>query len=182
MNICIQVNLGCISQGGKKPKKVISDACDKAARAIQEEELRERRIHSLKYMPVHGDDVSYRQFLDGSPKSSILASFRLGNAGLGNRDTPSIKVCPACNMGPNNELHLVFECKALEGVRRAHSDTLNEAQDQKHFNTEDPRKLASFLGGDFSNREQLMKRAALLESLLIEFNESTKMQRVNVAL
>ena len=60
--------------------------------------------------------------------SRMLSRFRVMNVGLGNRDTyyreyavfvdqGRVVVCPLCSKGPNNEIHLVMECRVLKSER-----------------------------------------------------------------
>ena len=97
--------------------------------------------------------------------SNILAKFRLGNANLGNKESPAILTCPCCQAGPNNELHLVFECNAMAHLKRDMQHILNEAVDQQRFASSNPRKLQSFLGGDHASPKTLGERGIFLDIL-----------------
>ena len=52
---------------------------------------------------------------------SSIASFRLSNAGLGNRrpipGLPRLKVCPHCNDHPLDEPHLLFSCRIMKDAQ-----------------------------------------------------------------
>ena len=129
------------------------------------EDLSRQRQHSLRYLPRYAATGQRQGYLDYPEGSSTLASFRLGNANLGNRENPKIINCPACLNGQNNELHLVFQCKAMEQVRVDMRQVFDEAVDQRRFRPDDPRKLQSFLGGDSPTLKVYRERATLLEKL-----------------
>jgi len=52
---------------------------------------------------------------------SSIASFRLSNAGLGNRrqipGLPRLKVCPLCTDHPLDESHLLFNCRVMKDAQ-----------------------------------------------------------------
>ena len=54
--------------------------------------------------------------------SQVISKFRMGVAGLGNKiprkGYNQVSVCKLCNSGPNNELHIVTYCPALQEVRK----------------------------------------------------------------
>ncbi len=97
--------------------------------------------------------------------SSILAKFRLENANLGNKESPPILICPCYKAGPNNELHLVFECNAMTHLRPDMQHILDEAIDQQRFASSDSRKLQSFLGGDYAPLKKISERGIFLDIL-----------------
>ena len=51
----------------------------------------EQRLHSLRSYPQYLDCMGKQAYLD-IPGSQTLAQFRLGDAGLGNRDTPTVEM------------------------------------------------------------------------------------------
>ena len=86
------------------------------------------RNHSLKAYPeltaTGKPQASHRQatgkpqtYLSGVKDRKIITKFRLGDAGLGNRSSKPIKLCPMCKAGENNEPHLVFECPEVQSIR-----------------------------------------------------------------
>ena len=72
-----------------------------------------------------------------------------------------------CQAGPNNELHLVFECTAMSNLRNEPwmQSVLNEAKDKERIATSDNRKLQSFLGGDLASAKTLWNRGTFLSIL-----------------
>ena len=92
---------------------------------------------------------------------------------IGNRFRPQVLICPACKEGPNNELHLVFDCSALTPLRNHMEHILEEATDHKRFLPSDNRKLCSFLGQDLAPKKTLEKRGIFLSILLEKFKELT---------
>ena len=111
--ICREFNIGDVLSEGSSPVKYIKKKVSEKEKLDSASALEELARHSLKYLPEYSDRAGVQSYIDGSEESAILASFRLGNAGLGNRSTPKIVLCPVCREGPNNELHLVFECEPL---------------------------------------------------------------------
>ena len=164
-SIFIESKVGNVLKDGKKPEVNIKLAMDKLEKDKMINLLKEHRKHSLKYFPEYPDGMGRQKYLDRTDDSSTLAKFRLGNAGLGNRDNPPVLTCPGCQNGPNNELHLAFECHAMDHLRDDMKDILEEAKGQKKYGNTDPRKLQSFLGGDFATPEILKKRGAYLSIL-----------------
>ena len=116
-------------------------AVDKYSKDKSIKTLKEHRSHSLKYLPEYPDKMGRQKYLGNSVYSSTLAKFRLGNANLGNKESPAILVCPCCQAGPNNELHLVLECKAMAHLKQDMQHILDEAIDQQRFALTDYRKL-----------------------------------------
>ena len=134
---------------------------------LLESELSQHRLHSLKYLPDF-PSVGIQEYLDGSEASITLTKFRMGNAGLGNRSTPRVLVCPNCNNGLNNELHLAFECSSMGNLRQYPwmAQVLDQAIEHKKYDFKDPKKLKSFLGGDFASKKVLLERGTFLSILL----------------
>ena len=119
----------------------------------------------------------YRQsYINGSEEASIITKFRLGHANLGNRTNTPVLLCPSCSKGPNNELHLAFECEALSHLRQEPEmkAIMDEAKDQQRFAVNDPKKLKSFLGNDFASDKTLLKRGTFLKKLRQKHLENLK--------
>ena len=105
LKIHSKCKVGNIMGNDRSPLQNVVKAVENYTEDILASELSQHRMHSLKYLPDH-PSVGVQNYLDGSDASITLTKFRMGNARLGNRSTPQIKVCPTCNNGPNNELHL----------------------------------------------------------------------------
>ena len=161
-NIFIECKVGNVLKDNRKPETNIRLAVDTLERTTCNKLLQEHRKHSLKYFPQYPNGMGRQNYLDSTENSSILANFRLGNAGLGNKNSPPALICPGCLSGPNNELHLAFECHAMDHLRVDMKHILDEALEHKKFGNRDPRKLQSFLGGDFASANILRKRGTFL--------------------
>ena len=165
LEICREFSIGDVLSKGGSPARYIKQRVSEREKLDIAKALEELTKHSLKYLPEYADKAGMQSYMDGSEESFVIASFRLGNAGLGNRSTPKIEVCPVCKEGPNNELHLVFECRPLEFLRYTMGDVFHETDQHHQFEADDPRKLQNFLGGDNAGRKTLKKRASLLMRL-----------------
>ena len=82
------------------------------------------------------------------------------------------RLCPIT--GPNNELHLAFNCTAMDSLRQEPwmKEVLHEAIGKENFNADDPTKLGHFLGGDSCSEETLHNRGKYLNILLQKHLES----------
>ena len=131
-NINIKCNVGFVLKDGHSPKKNVELAVDKYSHQKMSSGLAEHRAHSLRYFPDYPDDMGRQKYINFSDSSSTLTKFRLGNANLGDKETPAILICPSCQVGPNNELHLVFECNAMSNLRSDHwmQSVLNKQEAQ----------------------------------------------------
>ena len=67
------------------------------------------RTHSLRAFPDFKNQGKPQDYLLHTNKQNIITSFRLGDAGLGNRSMNPIKLCPVYKIGNNTEAHLVFQ-------------------------------------------------------------------------
>ena len=76
-------------------------------------DINEKRKHSLRCYPEYPDGLGLQEYLKGEREIKTLSQFRLGIAGLGERNDPPIKMCPTCNNVPNTESHLVFRCQSV---------------------------------------------------------------------
>ena len=159
--------VGFILKDGLTPKKNVELSVDKFFYQEMATTLTAHRKHSLKYLPEYPDGMGRQRYINLSDSSSVLSKFRLGNANLGNKESPPILICPACHSGQNNELHLVFQCHALDNLRNEAwmKKVINQASDQERFNISDNRKLRSFLGGDHANQKLLRDRGTYLSIL-----------------
>ena len=126
--------------------------------------LLELRKHSLKYFPAYPDSWGRQRYINASPAATTLTKFRLGN-------TSPILICPCCNKGPNNELHLVFSCQAMDYLRASMSNIMTKAHDQNRFSINQNQKLQSFLGGDLADATTLLDRGNYLLILLQKHEE-----------
>ena len=126
-----------------------------------------QRNHSLKYFPSYPSGMGRQSYINYSEESSTISKFRLGNAELGNKDNPPILICPSCKNGPNDELHLVFSCPAMDSLREEvwMKTVLDEAVPEHSLKKDDPMTLRTFLGGDLCSAETLHKRGKFLSIL-----------------
>ena len=163
----LKCQVGFILKDGYTPKKNVELSVDRYFQQEMTSTLTDHRNHSLKYLPEYPEGVGRQRYITLTESSSVLAKFRLGNANLGNKESPPILICPACNSGQNNELHLVFQCHAMDNLRSEPwmQDILNQARDQERFDIFDNRKLRSFLGGDQANVKRLHDRGTYLSIL-----------------
>ena len=161
-----------------KPNKVI-EAISTFSHRTEIAKIKEQRDHSLKYFPNYPSGMGRQAYISYTEESSTISKFRLGNADLGNRDNPPILICPACNSGPNNELHLAFNCTAMDNLRQElwMKAVLDEAIGELNFDAEDPAKLGHFLGGDNCSLETLHNRGKFLNILLQKHLESKDKQQ-----
>ena len=176
--IFIESKIGNVLKDNRKPEANIRLAMDKLEKTTTINLLKEHRKRSLKYFPDYPDGMGRQKYLDRTDESSTLAKYRLGNAGLGNRNNPPVLICPGCLNGPNNELHLVFECQAMNHLRESMAHILEEAPEQKKFRNNDPKKLQSFLGGDFAPAKILKKRGTFLSILSQKLMELSNERKV----
>ena len=168
-----ECRIGNILKNGQTPENTIKQAIKQHDRTKLEATLTQHRSHSLKYFPNYPDGMGRQKYIKNTEASSTLAKFRLGDTDLGNRLNPPVLICPACKTGPNNELHLVFQCPAMSHLRQEMKHILEEANDQQRFSQSDNRKLCSFLGQDQASPKVLQKRGTYLSILLDKFRELT---------
>ena len=96
--------------------------------------------------------------------SSIITSFRLGDAGLGNRSRHPIKTCPMCKTGENTEAHLVFQCPSVQHIRNASNLPIPQVE---NINT----NLMQFLTCSNSTPSEIQEKTEFLNELLNYHNE-----------
>lgn len=73
----------------------------------------EHKAHSLKYYPAYHSGQK-QAYVNDSDQAKALARCRLGDIDLGQRDIIPIVHCPCCAVGPNNLMHLLFDCKLIK--------------------------------------------------------------------
>ena len=96
----IQALLGkCHIDPSMRPSE-ITKAMSKFSQQTEISKIKTQRDHSLKYFPSYPSGMGRQEYINFSEESSTISKFRLGNADLGNRDSPPIIICPACNNGP----------------------------------------------------------------------------------
>ena len=95
-----------------------------------------------------------------------LACFRLGDTGLGNRDTHPLKHCLLCSIGENKESHLVFSCPAMWDTIQKDCPLLQSFTEKTTSHGDPDAKLQSFLGGDLCSLTTLQQRGRELALLL----------------
>ena len=156
----------CHIDPSMRPREV-TNAISKFSHQTEISKIKTQREHSLKYFPDYPSGMGRQEYINYSEESSTISKFRLGNADLGNRDSQPVIICPACNNGPNNELHLSFNCTAMDNLRQEPwmKSVLDEALGKLRFDTDDPAKLSSFLGEDMCSVETLLNRGKFLSIL-----------------
>ena len=147
----------------RKGKKVITDATVSYFAARSHGIIDKQREHSLRCFPSYPSGLGIQEYLS-LPGAHTLAEFRLGDAGLGNRNSPSRDVCPLCRSGVNKESHLVFDCPATGDLRKE-DDVVMVFLSRTSAIKDSDEKLKLFVGGDFSSNEVLQKRCAFLKVL-----------------
>ena len=90
--------VGYILKDGHTPKKNVELAVDKFFQLEMSSMLTEHRKHSLKYLPEYPEGMGRQKYITLSESSSILTKFRLGNANLGNKDSPAIIISYALHV------------------------------------------------------------------------------------
>ena len=154
-----------------KPNKTVQEDIRKFVDEYESQtnfsDIKEKRQHSLRSYPEYPDGLGIQEYLKDEGGNKTLAQFRLGDAGLGNRNDPSIKICPTCNNGPNTESHLVFRCKSVVHLKDMMDNSIDMASfmEKTDFCQNDDDKLKLFVGGDFSKTEILTKRGTYLSIL-----------------
>ena len=136
--------------------------------------ITEQRKHSLRCFPAYPCGMGRQSYLTNSEASSTLSQFRLGNAELGNRDSPPVTICPACKNGQNTESHLVFECRAMDHLKAMMPEIMAEFE-SRNSNvqlTSNDERLKKFLGGDWPTTKTLEERGKYLSILKQKLVES----------
>ena len=130
----------------------------------------------MRCYPDYVNDPCIQEYLrdvEDIEDAKVLSQFRLGDAGLGNRDIPKVEICPACNNGPNIESHLVFECSSMDELRKLMEtwiDMSSFLENNKEISDIND-KLRMFLGNDWSSKDILHKRARYLSILKDKHSE-----------
>ena len=129
---------------------------------------------SLRWLPTYHKDRRPQEYLqiENEEVRQALTKFRLGNAGMGNREGARVNTCPACGNRANNESHLIFKCEAPEIRKVRDEPTIKDLMLDFHekypsINNQDE-ALKTFLKGE--NRD-LEKRGNLLVKMLKSFKE-----------
>ena len=105
----------------KEVNKLLSEAYNKT----DNEKVMGMREHSLRAYPRLNNSSSPRPHLAGRKGYKVITSFRLGDAGLGNKGLNPIVTCPICNKGTNNETHLVLKCDKVQTIRDYYAQFIN---------------------------------------------------------
>ena len=105
----------------KDTEKLLSEAYNK----IDTEKVLGMRKHSLRAYPRLNTTGNPRPHLAGRQGYKVITSFRLGDAGLGNKGPNPTVTCPICSKGRNNETHLVLECDKVQSIRDYYAQSTN---------------------------------------------------------
>jgi hypothetical protein len=128
--------------------------------------IEEQRAHSLRAYPIYKNQGKPQEYLLCTKNSSVLTSFRLGDAGLGNRSANPIRICPMCRTGSNSEAHLVFQCTSVSNIRSVWNFP-NVASPQDDAGA----MLQDFLNFKGVSTTEIKQRAEFLETL-VEYHNS----------
>ena len=144
---------------------------------------------SLDCMPFPGKGWKKSNYVNDTNESAVLAEFRGGNAKLGNKDSDmagcvpnhvngygQVDFCPACEEAEVSEQHVVIDCSSLVWERgncyKVKKQSLQEyIDDKKKQNNDSKLILRMLLGGDGSDRKELITRAKMLEELRLTYFE-----------
>ena len=110
---------------GATYKKEINKLLSEAYNKIDNEKLLGMREHSLRAYPRLNTTCIPRPHLAGRKGYKVITSFRLGDAGLGNKGPNPVVSCPICSKGRNNEAHLVLECDKVQTIREYYAQFIN---------------------------------------------------------
>ena len=157
--------------GDQKVKKRIAHKVQSMENKTIHQAIMDKKAHSLCCLPAYPMGSARQAYIDFSDESKTLAKFRLGDAGLGNRTNPAIQICPACNMGPNKESHLVFECTALASLRACMPELHTKVMKDTESYTDLDEKLTVLLGGEHDEASILLERGKYITILLDKFHE-----------
>ena len=150
----------------KNEKKAIIKAVTNWFHEDQEPQLLGK---SLVCLPQYPWAEKRREYIDGTEGATALALFRLGDVGMGNRDTNPLRKCLLCSNGENKESHLAFSCSAMSDFINETCPLLQSARDRA-IRLDDPdRKLRRFLGEDLCDLDTLKQRGRELALLLKSF-------------
>ena len=165
--------LGNVLAKGKSPRKNIIEAVDAYSCLLLSSSIAEQRSHYLRCFPEYPVTKVRQRYVDGSEDAHLIFMFRVGNAGLGNRNTPPIKICPGCRNAPNRESHMVFECPILSDIRSLlPSDWQGDCESLGNLDL----RLKEFLTDRFYP-SQLKQRGRYLALLLEGFLNRTQYAR-----
>ena len=128
---------------------------------------------SLKGMPLYKKSNKIQGYIDYNEASVALAKFRLGDAKLGNRESPAIKDCRLCleGEGNNNEAHIVFKCETVNAIIEDKMPALRKFKEKYGAEEDENKKLRLLLGGDKCKTEELLIRGKQLADLLEEIQD-----------
>ena len=144
-------------------------------------------LPSLRLLPIPKTWWYLNKNLSSSRWCNILTSFKVGNAGLGNRDAfrstlavledgGRVTLCPLCFLGPNDEIHLLLHCEKLRPSRtRIMVDGgLSLESSLRHLRrvegpSGDAETVCNFLGQTSTPIHGLIERGLALDILLDEF-------------
>ena len=157
-----------------KFKRIAKDKIAIYFKDLDEQSISSQRMHSLRSYPKFKDNDKPQSYLLNTKKCDIITSFRLGDAGLGNRSKHPVKFCPMCKTGVNTEAHLVFQCPSVQHIR----DTVGMTTPQdKDINS----MLQQFLTCSNISPSETQKKAELLEELLNYHNDVLDKSNINPA-
>ena len=123
---------------------------------------------SLNGLPTYKKTRRMQTYIDYTEASIAIAKFRLGDARLGNRETPAIKDCRLCSSGRenNNEAHVIFTCCGTKSIIEGEMPKLQKFKEKHAKEKDEKKKLRLLLGGDKSKYMVLVQRGKELAALL----------------
>ena len=156
-----------------KAKRLVVRKVVQLVRGGLNDTLDTQKAHSLRGLPQYPVGAGLQKYLTIKGDYKTLAKFRLGDAGLGNRRSPKIEVCPLCHVGQNSESHLVFSCSSVQELRLLMDQSVQfkEFLGRTAMCKDNDDRLRLFLGGDLPDEDQLAKRSTFLSILKDKHNE-----------
>ena len=164
---------------GTAYKKKINHSLDEIYKKLDNENVLGMREHSLRAYPRLNTTNNPRPHLGGRKGYKVITSFRIGDAGLGNKGPNPVVVCPICSNGRNNETHLVLECNKVQNIRDYFAQYTNISKYCQDDETSGDRnsKLKLFLS---DSKENFSQQAALLTQLQEKHGEWLNKQKVQL--
>ena len=119
-------------------------------------------------------------YVDESTNSKIIASFRCGNSGLGNRDNSMqeygpnidgrIRVCQLCHVGYNDEVHVIVDCPLLMDIRLKHK--IDKVSTHVYLSNQlgaSRNKFRTLMNKVIGEKEHLLKIGDFLEDMKLTY-------------
>ena len=147
------------------------------------------KYETLSVLPLPERWWTKAAYIEDAKWSRELTRFRLMNAGLGNRDADyknsavfvqhgRVVICPLCQKGNNNKIHLLVECEDMINKRntvKLEETTLGNMINRirKELNGASNKSITRYFLGQEKNltRNQYMQRGRVLGEMIDRFME-----------